>query len=265
MPLTYNGITIPTNIDAISYNGNDVDIVKYNGATVWEKIKAYIYFYKNATAATGSMASQAAGGTITLNANSFSRANCNFLGWSTSTTATSATYKDKASITATSSVNLYAVWEMNTSKLTQSVSSVTSSNSTYLTIKDYSGNTNYWLLVSKSYSGSTYFYARTSYFDICTAASIEITIQLRGSGAGCIAILEDESGTVIAQTTDLYSLIYARLQQGIDLSEPYTIALNIPTKFRNKKARIVFRWSSSNSTQQFGFTLSKSSTYTLYK
>ena len=81
----------------------------------------------NANGGTGTMANESFvyGTPKALTANAFQRVNYRFIGWSTSSSATSATYTDKQSVsnlTATpdGTVNLYAVW-----KLVLEVTSVT--------------------------------------------------------------------------------------------------------------------------------------------
>lgn len=79
----------------------------------------------DANGGTGSMSTTSAtyNTAATLRTNSFSRVGYTFQGWSLSKTATTATYKDKASVTNLTSehdktVTLYAVWKINTLKLT---------------------------------------------------------------------------------------------------------------------------------------------------
>ena len=66
------------------------------------------------------------GSSCTLTTNAFTRSSATFKGWSTSSTATSATYGDRANVTnmATSgTVTLYAVWEVTTTVYTSCPSS----------------------------------------------------------------------------------------------------------------------------------------------
>ena len=92
----------------------------YTTATNWSGYKDFIYvvegtitFNANASDATGSMADQILAGGIptALTANGFSRNNHSFIGWATSTSATSADYADGADYTMKEgSTILYAVW-----------------------------------------------------------------------------------------------------------------------------------------------------------
>lgn len=69
----------------------------------------------NANGGTGTMNSQSvsAGGSLTLTTNTFTRSGYIFKGWSTSSSATTATYTDGQTITPSSSMTLYAVWQQN--------------------------------------------------------------------------------------------------------------------------------------------------------
>ena len=87
----------------------DYDEVLY---AIW-KINTYTVSFNGNGATSGSMSSQTKtyGVTLTLRANTFVRTGYNFLGWSTSSSATTATWGDKGSYTNNASNTLYAVWE----------------------------------------------------------------------------------------------------------------------------------------------------------
>lgn len=72
----------------------------------------YTVIFDGNGATTGSMAAQTFtyGISQNLNTNTYERNGYNFLGWSTSSTATSATYTDKRSISVSEDMILYAVW-----------------------------------------------------------------------------------------------------------------------------------------------------------
>lgn len=83
--------------------------------TLYAVWKANTYTVKfDANGGTGTPASQTKtyGKTLTLSTTIPTRTYYNFLGWSTSKTATAATYKAGGSYTANSGVTLYAVWEL---------------------------------------------------------------------------------------------------------------------------------------------------------
>lgn len=213
MPITYNGVTIPTNADVIKYNGNDVDIVTYNGVTIWEKIKAYITFNKNAEAATGSMAQQAGGTGVVLNKNTFARTNCNFLGWNTASDATSALYADGATADISQDTTLYAVWALNGS-VSLGYDFNVGDNCTGVENK----GTGY---IGKIYlvRGSSYVTVYTQFFDSRAASNIILTTSFSGSAQ---YIFEDNDGN------------------------SFTVSRNarttLPTKFRNKNIRLKLRF-----------------------
>lgn len=84
-------------------------------ATLYAVWKANTYTVKyNANGGTGAPANQTKtyGKTLTLSSTKPTRTNYIFLGWSTSASATSATYAAGGSYTNNSAVTLYAVWEL---------------------------------------------------------------------------------------------------------------------------------------------------------
>jgi uncharacterized repeat protein (TIGR02543 family) len=83
--------------------------------TLYAVWKANTYIIKfNANGGTGAPANQTKtyGKTLTLSSTKPTRTNYTFLGWSTSATATSATYSAGGSYTANSGATLYAVWKL---------------------------------------------------------------------------------------------------------------------------------------------------------
>ena len=81
---------------------------------VW-KVNTYTVSY-NANGGSGapSVQTKTYGVTLTLSSTKPTRTGYTFLGWSTSSTATSATYSAGGSYTSNSSATLYAVWSVNT-------------------------------------------------------------------------------------------------------------------------------------------------------
>ena len=80
---------------------------------VWEYDPATYRVYYNANGGSGAPSSQVKtyGVTLTLSSTVPTRSGYDFLGWSTSSTATSATYSAGGSYTANAGTTLYAVWE----------------------------------------------------------------------------------------------------------------------------------------------------------
>ncbi len=97
-----------------SYDPGDRYRVDYDEVfyAIW-KINTYTVSFNGNGATSGSMSSQTKtyGVTLTLRANTYVRTGYNFLGWSTSSTATTATWSDRGSYTNNASNTLYAVWE----------------------------------------------------------------------------------------------------------------------------------------------------------
>ena len=90
---------------------NNASVTLY---AVW-KVNTYTVSY-NANGGSGAPSSQTKtyGVTLTLTSTKPTRTGYTFIGWSTSSTATSATYTAGSSYTSNSSVTLYAVWSVNT-------------------------------------------------------------------------------------------------------------------------------------------------------
>lgn len=82
-----------------------------------------------ANGGTGTMADQTVetGESATLNANKFTRTGYTFNGWNTAKDGSGTSYKDKATVTPTDDMTLYAQWKKKT---TSSSSSTTSTSST---------------------------------------------------------------------------------------------------------------------------------------
>ncbi len=80
---------------------------------VWEYNPATYKVYYNANGGTGAPSTQTKtyGVTLTLSSAKPTRSGYNFRGWSTSSTATSASYQPGGSYTSNSGTTLYAVWE----------------------------------------------------------------------------------------------------------------------------------------------------------
>lgn len=96
---------------------------------VWEYAPATYRVYYNANGGSGAPSSQIKtyGVSLTLSSVIPTRSGYDFIGWSTSSTATSATYDPSDSYTANASVTLYAVW--NETNYDFSISNLTVSNS----------------------------------------------------------------------------------------------------------------------------------------
>ena len=96
----------------------------------------------NANGGTGAPGNQTKtyGQTLALSKTVPTRMGYTFLGWSTSSTATSAAYQAGANYTANNGTTLYAVWEKNTSTVSGSVTSYDIGRKDVLTIRLISGN-----------------------------------------------------------------------------------------------------------------------------
>ena len=98
-----------------AYGSKNTNVKLY---AIW-KINTYKITY-DANGGTGAPAAQTVEVTknATISSTKPTRKNYTFLGWSTSKTATSATYKPGAAYTDKKNITLYAVWKANTYKIT---------------------------------------------------------------------------------------------------------------------------------------------------
>ena len=105
---TSSTATAPTYYPGSSYTAN-ASVTLY---AVWEKLPETYTIKYNANGGTGAPATQTKTEdvNITLSSTKPTRSGYKFLGWSTSSTATSATYQPGATYSTNASVTLYAVW-----------------------------------------------------------------------------------------------------------------------------------------------------------
>ena len=105
-----------TGIDAIAANG----VAMYATASYTiPELPTYVISY-NANGGSGAPSSQTKvhGSTITLSSTKPTRSGYDFLGWDSSSTATTATYSSGGSFTANRTVTLYAIWKAHTYSVT---------------------------------------------------------------------------------------------------------------------------------------------------
>ena len=124
---TSSTATYPTYYAGSTY-GRDASVTLY---AVWERTSSETYTIRyNANGGSGAPSTQykTEGIALTLSSVEPSRTGYNFLGWSTSSTATSATYSPGDRYTANTSVTLYAVWEQTNYEFSISNLTVTDSN-----------------------------------------------------------------------------------------------------------------------------------------
>lgn len=143
---------------------------------VW-KINTYTIAY-NANNGTGAPASQTKtyGVTLTLSSITPTRSGYNFLGWSTSSTATKATYSAGGSYTSNAAATLYAVWQVayNAPRITNLVISRCTSDGTVSDSGTYAKVSFDWA-TDKTASKYILKYQKTSDSSATTATTITIS------------------------------------------------------------------------------------------
>ncbi|MBQ9180993.1 InlB B-repeat-containing protein, partial [Candidatus Saccharibacteria bacterium] len=135
-------------------------------ATISSSRNTYIISYNknNGSGTTMSTTTASCGANTTLRTNTYTRSGYSFLGWSTSSTATTATYTDGGGINLerTSSLTLYAVWSnyMQDYKLADCKSHASSGNVTLYDKRDSKSyiiryiNDACWMIQNLAYKGT---------------------------------------------------------------------------------------------------------------
>ena len=116
MPLTITGVRAGQGVITIEMYDSDTDqIIATSKVYVTVTAPTYTVSY-NANGGSGAPSSQTKyyNTTLTLSSTKPTRTGYTFLGWSTSSTATSATYQSDGSFTGNTNTTLYAVWKANT-------------------------------------------------------------------------------------------------------------------------------------------------------
>ena len=110
---TFKGWSTSSTATKASYQSGDNYISNSNVTlyAVWEKIQYNISYNANGGSGAPSTQSKYHGSTLTLRSAKPTRTGYIFKGWSTSSTATKASYQPGDNYTSNSNVTLYAVWE----------------------------------------------------------------------------------------------------------------------------------------------------------
>ena len=172
-------------------NGQSVkNLTSTNGATinlyaVWSEIPTYTINY-NANGGSGAPSSQTKTKdvTLTLSSTQPTRTGYTFLGWSTSSTATSATYQPGGSFTTNADTPLYAVWKANTYSVKYNANGGSGTMS----------NSSHTYDVSKSLT--TNGFSRTGYTFLGWSTSSSATTATYTNGQSVKNLTSTNSGTV---------------------------------------------------------------------
>ncbi len=102
----------------VASNGANISQYMYTGNPnqIWTVVQAEYKVTYNANGGSGAPAAQTKyyKNALTLSSTRPTRAGCTFLGWATSSTATTATYQPGATYSTDKALTLYAVWKVNT-------------------------------------------------------------------------------------------------------------------------------------------------------
>ena len=186
--------------------GKTINSVVVN-VTVTEKTKTYTVVYK-ANGGSGTMSNSTHTYNVAkeLNANKFTRSGYTFLGWSQSSTATTATYKDKQSVknltsTDGATVTLYAVWQKNTTPNTNFTFSI--QEPTKIEIRNKDGIILHTEVVGTLPAGAKVQWTwDNDNFDVTTNEDGTITIIAEDNGStNFTATVYDSKGKVLASDT----------------------------------------------------------------
>ena len=117
---TFKGWSTSSSATSASYSGGSTITISSNTTlyAVWQIITYTVSYNANGGSGAPSAQTKTYGVDLTLSSTKPSRTGYTFLGWSTSSTATSATYASGGKYTANADATLYAVWQ----KITYTVS-----------------------------------------------------------------------------------------------------------------------------------------------
>ena len=115
----------------VASNGANISQYMYTGNPnqIWTFVPAEYKVTYNANGGSGAPSAQTKyyKNDLTLSSTRPTRAGCTFLGWATSSTATTATYQPGAAYTTDKALTLYAVWKANTVGVPANAKAVSSS------------------------------------------------------------------------------------------------------------------------------------------
>ncbi len=181
------------------------------------------------------------GTTLTLSSTKPTRTGYSFLGWSTSSTATSATYAAGASYTANAAATLYAVWKANTYKIAYNANGGTGAPGTQ--------TKTYGITLNLSTTKPT----RTNYTFLGWATSASATTAAYAAGASYTA---NAAATLYA----VWKLAYTKPK--ISSFSVTRCDSSGTTSEQGTYARVKFSWSTFNTVQQVKIEWSSASTAT---
>ena len=265
MSMTITGIRAGQGVITLELRDYDTDeLLATEKVYVTVVAPTYTVNY-NANGGTGTPSSQTKyhNTTLTLSSTKPTRTGYTFLGWSTSSTATSVTYSAGGNFTSNSNTTLYAVWKANTYTVKYNANGGSGSMS----------NSSHTYDVSKSLTSNAF--TRSGYTFLGWSTNASATSATYTNGQSVKNLTSTNGGTVnlyavwSKNATTSYTLSYnANGGTGAPSSQTgstsYTISSTVPTRF----GYTFLGWSKSNNatsgTYEPGDSITLSSNTTLY-
>ena len=208
--------TMNANLDPVTFQTQSGSIT-VKGATVYT-----LTFNDNG--GSGGPGSQTGNGTITLSSTKPSKTGYAFLGWSTSSTATSASYSAGGSFSLTNNTTLYAVWKANTYSVKFNGNGATSGSMSNQTFT-YDVAQNLTANAFKRAYTVTYSYNGATGGNSASSATATSTFNGWATSAGGSKVYNDKASVKNLTDSGTYNL-YANWTAG-------TVTLPTPTKTGN--------------------------------
>ncbi len=232
MSMTITGIRAGQGVITLELRDYDTDeLLATEKVYVTVVAPTYTVSY-NANGGTGAPSSQTKyhNTTLTLSSTKPTQTGYTFLGWSTSSSATSATYSSGGNFTSNANTTLYAVWKANTYTVKYNANGGTGSMS----------NSSHTYDVSKALTSNTF--VRTGYTFLGWSTSSTATSATYTNGQSVKNLTSTDGGTVnlyaiwSKNPTTSYTLSYnANGGTGTPTSQTgytsYTISSTVPTRF----------------------------------
>ncbi len=219
-----SGATSASHAAGSTMNVNGGSVINITLWAVWKRNTAYVYY--NANGGTGAPATQShnAGSSITLSATKPTRNGYKFLGWATTSSATTAQYQPSTSYNLYVTTTLYAVWKTAASSLSAPNGNLGDALTITITreVNTYT-DTITWAFGTQSGTIAT----KTSAGSVSWTPSVSLASEFPNSASGpCVLTCTTYNGdTLIGTTTKTITLTVPQsLAPTVSVSYADTIA-----------------------------------------